>query len=58
MDLLGLVVQHVASFADDLRSCFMKYAKRMLALALISLPVLATAQIRRAFALLEARTQM
>jgi hypothetical protein len=47
MDVPVPVVQHVASFADDnnLRRCFMKYATRMLALALISLPVLASAQM-------------
>jgi hypothetical protein len=34
-------------FEDDknLRRCFMKYAKRMLALALVSLPILAVAQM-------------
>jgi hypothetical protein len=47
MDLFGFVLQHAISFADDnnLRRCFMKYAKRMLALVLISLPILAAAQM-------------
>jgi hypothetical protein len=47
MDLRGSVVQHAISFADDnnFRRCFMKCAKRMLALALISLPILAVAQM-------------
>jgi hypothetical protein len=47
MDLLGFVAQHAISFPDDknLRRCFMKYAKRMLALALTSLPILAVAQM-------------
>ena len=47
MGLLGLVVQCVASFAEDnnFRRCFMKYAKRMLAMAIISLLVLARAQM-------------
>jgi hypothetical protein len=49
MDVLGFVVQHAITFPDhrnlnNLR-CFMKYAKRMLALALISLPILAVAQM-------------
>jgi len=47
MDLFGFVLQHAISFADDnnLRRCYVKYAKRMLALALLSLPVLAAAQM-------------
>jgi hypothetical protein len=48
MDLLGLVGQYAISFSrmtTNLRRCCMKYAKRMLALALISLPILAVAQM-------------
>jgi hypothetical protein len=47
MDLSGLVVQYANTFPDRKISkrCFMKYAKRMLALALIALPILALAQM-------------
>jgi hypothetical protein len=49
MDLLGFVVQDGITFPDhnhkNLKRCFMKYAKKILALALISLPILAVAQM-------------
>jgi hypothetical protein len=47
MDCPGFLVQYATSFPDEenLRRCFMKYAKRMLVLALISLPILAVAQM-------------
>jgi hypothetical protein len=48
MDCPGFLAQYATSFPDEenlRRCCFMKYAKRMLALALISLPILAVAQM-------------
>ncbi len=47
MDVLGYVAQYAIKFPPikKLGRYFMKYAKRMLALALIALPILAVAQM-------------
>jgi hypothetical protein len=48
MDLLAFLVQHANTFPDQKKiyeRCFMKYAKRMLALMLVTLPILAVAQM-------------
>jgi len=48
MDLAGIVVQHAINFPDqedfNMR-CFMKYAKKLFALALVALPMLAMGQM-------------
>jgi hypothetical protein len=45
MDLFAFVMQHAITFSvKKFRRRFMKYAKRMLALVLVALPILAVAQ--------------